>query len=137
MEPIAYKYIYPLFFGLGGLGLFIVALSSLIIAQNPREKGGIVFLLTAVFFFPPWLCVIIPSVAGWIRFGNAYYLWHISVCLGVVAFLFLVMAWFENRRGKIHGSQVSMAISGIAIFLAWLALLPQVLTNFLLVLDVR
>ena len=137
METIAFKYICPLFFGLGGIGLSVIALCGLMLNRNIQEKGGILFSLAAIFFFPPWLCVIIPDALGWIRLGDTYYLRQISLYLGVAAFLFLLLAWFKNKRGKIHGSQVSIAFSGSAVFAAWLSLLPQMLTDFILLSGIK
>lgn len=132
MEPIACKYVYPVFIMLGGLGLVVVALSSLIILRNPREKGGVLFLLTAISFAPAWLCVILPDAVGLISLGNAYYLHSISLCLGVVAVFFSGTAWFENRSERKGRAQISMAVSGGCFFIAWIALLPQVLSNMML-----
>ena len=137
METLAYQYACFLFFGLGGLGLSVIALCGLVIAQNPREKGGILFLLTTIFFFPSWLCVILPDAVGWIKLDNIYYLRQISIYLGIIAFFFLVTAWFENRHKKVRGAQISVAISGCIIFIAWLALLPQALTNIILIFGVK
>lgn len=132
MEPLAYKYVYPLFFAFGGLGLVALAVCSLVMSENIRERGGVFFLLMVVFFFPPWLCAVLPDILGWIRIGNAYYLQYISICLGVTSFLFLGIASYENTHGKNHSARVSTIISGGGIFLAWLILMPQVLTNLLL-----